>query len=118
MLDAGLAAEIEAQIGDDRPDARGSRPRQTIPPEAIGWPPEKRAALASRLKEDAYGRRCGTDGKGVIAQVGAIAVSREGGEPLVLLVTAKKNPEHWIFPKGHVERGEELAATALRELDE
>jgi 8-oxo-dGTP pyrophosphatase MutT (NUDIX family) len=53
-----------------------------------------------------------------VTQAGAIAVRREGAEPLVLLVTAKKNPEHWIFPKGHVEPGEELAATALRELEE
>ena len=51
-------------------------------------------------------------------QAGAIAVRLEGPEPLVLLVTARQNPEHWIFPKGHVEPGEKLAATALRELDE
>ena len=54
----------------------------------------------------------------MIAQAGAIAVRLEGGEPLILLVTAKRNPDHWIFPKGHVEPGEDLAATALRELGE
>ncbi len=56
--------------------------------------------------------------RGVTAQAGAIAVRREGSEPLILLVTAKRNPEHWIFPKGHVEPGEDPAAAALRELDE
>jgi len=36
----------------------------------------------------------------------------------VLIVRAKKNPLDWIFPKGHVERGESLAETACRELAE
>jgi 8-oxo-dGTP pyrophosphatase MutT (NUDIX family) len=52
----------------------------------------------------------------VIVQAGAIAVRRESAEPLVLLVSARKNPEHWVFPKGHVEPGEEPARAALREL--
>jgi 8-oxo-dGTP diphosphatase len=36
----------------------------------------------------------------------------------VLLVTSKRNPRRWIFPKGHVERGETAEAGALREARE
>ena len=59
----------------------------------------------------------GTDQRQV-TQAGAIAVRCDGAEPLVLLVTARKDPENWIFPKGHVEPGEELVVAALRELHE
>ena len=40
------------------------------------------------------------------------------GAPLVLLTTAKRNPNHWIFPKGHIEEGETAAETAVREVRE
>jgi hypothetical protein len=36
----------------------------------------------------------------IIRQSGAIVVRLDGTEPQVLLVTAKRNPENWIFPKG------------------
>lgn len=36
----------------------------------------------------------------------------------MLLVTAKRNPKNWIFPKGHVEKGETSEAAALRETRE
>jgi 8-oxo-dGTP pyrophosphatase MutT (NUDIX family) len=36
----------------------------------------------------------------------------------ILLVSSKKEPGHWIFPKGHVERGETAAEAALRETEE
>lgn len=39
-------------------------------------------------------------------------------EPKVLLVTSKRSPNHWIFPKGHVEQGETAEAGALREARE
>ena len=35
--------------------------------------------------------------------------------PRVLLVTAKKNPDEWLFPKGHIESGETGVAAAMRE---
>ena len=54
----------------------------------------------------------------MIRQGGAIVVRRTGTEPEVLLVRAKKDPRYWIFPKGHQERGETLAQTAVRELRE
>jgi 8-oxo-dGTP pyrophosphatase MutT (NUDIX family) len=40
------------------------------------------------------------------------------GEPRILLVRAKKNPAHWIFPKGHIEAGESAAEAAVREVRE
>ena len=40
------------------------------------------------------------------------------GDVSVLIVSSKKEPGHWIFPKGHVERGETAAEAALRETEE
>jgi 8-oxo-dGTP pyrophosphatase MutT (NUDIX family) len=54
----------------------------------------------------------------IIKQSGAIVVRLDGKEPQVLLVTAKRNPENWIFPKGHIEKGETPEAAALRETRE
>jgi 8-oxo-dGTP pyrophosphatase MutT (NUDIX family) len=51
-------------------------------------------------------------------QAGAIVVRPEKGELRVLLVTARRNPGNWIFPKGHVESGETLKAAAVREARE
>ena len=53
-----------------------------------------------------------------VAQAGAIAVRGSNAEPEVLIVRAKRNPRDWIFPKGHVEAGETLEETAVRELAE
>ncbi len=53
-----------------------------------------------------------------IEQAGGIAVRRESGETRVLLVKAKKDPTLWIFPKGHIEKGETAAEAALRETQE
>ena len=52
------------------------------------------------------------------AQAGAIAVRRDGANLVVLLVTSKHQPGHWIFPKGHIEPGESAEAAALREAEE
>jgi 8-oxo-dGTP pyrophosphatase MutT (NUDIX family) len=54
----------------------------------------------------------------LIRQSGAIVVRLDGKEPAVLLVTAKRNPRNWIFPKGHIEQDETAAAAALREARE
>jgi 8-oxo-dGTP pyrophosphatase MutT (NUDIX family) len=54
----------------------------------------------------------------LVPQAGAIAVRQTSDEPEVLLVRAKTTPHDWIFPKGHQERGETLAQTAIRELME
>jgi ADP-ribose pyrophosphatase YjhB (NUDIX family) len=53
-----------------------------------------------------------------IAQAGAIAFKIANDSPLILLVRAKKNPQAWIFPKGHIESGETAEAAAARELEE
>ncbi|MFL5403767.1 MAG: NUDIX hydrolase [Gemmatimonadales bacterium] len=54
----------------------------------------------------------------LIQQSGAIVVRFDQDEPQVLLVTAKRNPKRWIFPKGHVEKGETGEEAALRETRE
>lgn len=53
-----------------------------------------------------------------VPQAGAIAVRTDGPTPRFLVVSARKNPAHWVFPKGHVVPGEEPAGAALRELRE
>jgi bis(5'-nucleosidyl)-tetraphosphatase len=53
-----------------------------------------------------------------IEQAGAIVVRSGKNEPQILLVTARRNPDNWIFPKGHVEDGESLKDAALREARE
>jgi 8-oxo-dGTP pyrophosphatase MutT (NUDIX family) len=53
-----------------------------------------------------------------IEQAGAVTFRIDAGGPEFLLVRAKKDPQHWIFPKGHIEPGEDSADTALRELRE
>ena len=53
-----------------------------------------------------------------IDQAGAIIAGVQHGVPATLLVTGKRNPGHWIFPKGHVEPGESLDETARREAEE
>jgi ADP-ribose pyrophosphatase YjhB (NUDIX family) len=53
-----------------------------------------------------------------IAQAGAIAFKVVNDSLLILLVRAKKNPQQWIFPKGHIENGETAEVAAARELEE
>ncbi len=54
----------------------------------------------------------------LVEQAGAIVISDRAGQPALLLVTGKRNPAHWIFPKGHVEPGESFEDAALREAQE
>ena len=53
-----------------------------------------------------------------IAQAGALVFTSDGGLPRVLLIKARRNPQLWIFPKGHIEEGESADETALRETRE
>ena len=53
-----------------------------------------------------------------ITQAGAVAFRMHDGRPQILLVTARRNPSQWIFPKGTVEPGETLEEAALREARE
>ena len=43
---------------------------------------------------------------------------REGDEPLVLVVSARKFKNQWVFPVGSVEKDESLEAAAKRECEE
>jgi 8-oxo-dGTP pyrophosphatase MutT (NUDIX family) len=54
----------------------------------------------------------------LVQESGAIVVRPDADAPRVLLVTAKRNPAHWLFPKGHIEADEDPAAAALREARE
>ena len=54
----------------------------------------------------------------LIRQAGSIVVRLDAREPQVLLVTARRNPRNWIFPKGHIEKGESPEEAALRETRE
>jgi diadenosine hexaphosphate hydrolase (ATP-forming) len=53
-----------------------------------------------------------------VPQAGGIAFRGSGGSLAVLLVTSKKQPGFWIFPKGHVEPGETDAQAGVRETQE
>ena len=53
-----------------------------------------------------------------VPEAGAIAARLDGPEPLFLLVSARKSKGNWIFPKGHLEKGETHEQAALRELHE
>ena len=54
----------------------------------------------------------------LIRQAGSIVFRLDSKEPQVLLVTARRNPRNWIFPKGHIEKGETPEEAALRETRE
>ena len=51
----------------------------------------------------------------IIRQSGAVLIRLDSKEPKVLLVTSKRNRQNWIFPKGHIEKGETPEIAALRE---
>ena len=53
-----------------------------------------------------------------IRQAGAIAVRNEDHKVKVLVVRANQHPDHWIFPKGHIEPKESAEEAAVRELEE
>jgi 8-oxo-dGTP pyrophosphatase MutT (NUDIX family) len=55
---------------------------------------------------------------GAVRQAGGIAFRGGGGDLSILLVTSKKQPGLWIFPKGHVEPGETDAEAGVRETQE
>ena len=49
---------------------------------------------------------------------GGVVVRRDGPEPRFLLVTARRQPGLWVFPKGHIEVGETPEQAAVREVVE
>jgi 8-oxo-dGTP pyrophosphatase MutT (NUDIX family) len=53
-----------------------------------------------------------------VEQAGAIVYRRDDDGLHILLVRARRNPNDWIFPKGHIEEGETAAEAAVREAEE
>ena len=53
-----------------------------------------------------------------MTHAGGIVYRSRGSNFQILLVTAKRNPSAWIFPKGHIEDGETPEEAALREVEE
>ena len=49
---------------------------------------------------------------------GGVVLRGSGSELRVLLVTAKRQPNQWVFPKGHIEKGETAEDAAIREVEE
>jgi 8-oxo-dGTP pyrophosphatase MutT (NUDIX family) len=54
----------------------------------------------------------------VVDQAGAVVYRGAGADLRILLVRSRRNPDDWIFPKGHVERGESPEEAAVREAEE
>lgn len=53
-----------------------------------------------------------------IREAGGVVFKSEGGVLEFLLTTARDNPDHWIFPKGHLQPGETPEGAAVREVQE
>jgi 8-oxo-dGTP pyrophosphatase MutT (NUDIX family) len=53
-----------------------------------------------------------------VTHAGGIVYRSNGADLEILLVTAKRTPNAWIFPKGHIEPGETPEQAALREVEE
>lgn len=49
---------------------------------------------------------------------GGVVMRGHGADLRVLLVTAKRQPNQWVFPKGHIEVGETVEQAAIREVEE
>ena len=47
---------------------------------------------------------------------GGVVVRRDGPEARFLLVTARRQPGLWVFPKGHIEENETPEQAAVREV--
>jgi 8-oxo-dGTP pyrophosphatase MutT (NUDIX family) len=53
-----------------------------------------------------------------MTHAGGIVFRLFEGQPRYLVVNAKRNSGHFVFPKGRIEPGESPEATALREIQE
>ena len=54
----------------------------------------------------------------VPTHAGGIVFRGKGDDVAYLVVQARANPAHWLFPKGHIEDGETDEAAAAREVAE
>ncbi len=53
-----------------------------------------------------------------VEQAGTVVFRAVGGRLEVLVIRARRDPGHRIFPKGHIDPGEDAAGAALREAEE
>jgi 8-oxo-dGTP pyrophosphatase MutT (NUDIX family) len=53
-----------------------------------------------------------------LTHAGGIVILVEEGSPLYLMITAKRDPNRWVLPKGHINPGETPAIAAEREVSE
>ena len=53
-----------------------------------------------------------------VAEAGGIVFRYDDPIPRFLIVKAKQDASHWIFPKGHIEAGESAEKAAVREVRE
>jgi 8-oxo-dGTP pyrophosphatase MutT (NUDIX family) len=49
---------------------------------------------------------------------GGVVIRTVAGTPHALVITARRNPNDWVLPKGHIEPGESAADAAVREVRE
>jgi 8-oxo-dGTP pyrophosphatase MutT (NUDIX family) len=54
----------------------------------------------------------------IVEQAGAVTFRQVRGTFKILLIRSKKTPQRWVFPKGHIEAGENASQAAKRELFE
>lgn len=50
-----------------------------------------------------------------VSSMGVVFVKKNVNEPLILILNCAGE---WVFPKGHIEKGETLVDTACREIKE
>jgi 8-oxo-dGTP pyrophosphatase MutT (NUDIX family) len=53
-----------------------------------------------------------------LTHAGGVVYRMRSGRLEFLLVTARRRPDVWVYPKGHIESGETPQETAVREVEE
>jgi 8-oxo-dGTP pyrophosphatase MutT (NUDIX family) len=53
-----------------------------------------------------------------LTHAGGVVYRMRSATPEFLLVTSRRRPKQWVYPKGHVEVGEKPEETAIREVEE
>jgi len=53
---------------------------------------------------------------GNLTHAGGVVIRTDGDAPRVLVVSAKRSPDEWVLPKGHIEANEKARETAVREV--
>jgi 8-oxo-dGTP diphosphatase len=53
-----------------------------------------------------------------LTHAGGVVYRIEQAKPKFLVVTARRDPQAWVLPKGHIERGETAEEAAIREVRE